>query len=94
MERRKRLDHERYMRNRSERLAKQHDYYFANREEILAKKHEKQVRKVREAGVVVDKVVKLRAYHREWYRKNRSRKNNETKIQIPNTATDIDARPV
>lgn len=31
-ERRKRLDHERYMRNREERLAKQHDYYIANRD--------------------------------------------------------------
>ena len=73
-ERRKRLDHERYMRNRSERLAKQHEYYIANRDEILAKKHEKQVRKIKDVGVVVDKVAKQRAYNREWYRKNKSKK--------------------
>lgn len=37
-ERRKRLDHERYMRNREERLARQHNYYIAKRTDILGKK--------------------------------------------------------
>ena len=37
-QRRKRLDHERYMRHQEERKAKQRAYYAANREEILAKK--------------------------------------------------------
>lgn len=41
-ERRKRLDHERYMRNRDERIVKQHEYYVANRDDILAKVRERQ----------------------------------------------------
>lgn len=36
--RRKRLDHERYMRNQEERQKKQRDYYSIHREEILYKK--------------------------------------------------------
>lgn len=36
--RRKQLDHERYMRNREKRLAKQREYYSIHREEILHKK--------------------------------------------------------
>jgi hypothetical protein len=36
--RRKKLDHERYMRHREERLTKQRDYYSIHREEILYKK--------------------------------------------------------
>lgn len=75
-ERRKKLDHERYMRNRDERLAKQHEYYIANRDDILAKAHE------RRCAEMLAKPPKLkfqydverrRAYHREWYRKNRSK---------------------
>ena len=37
-ERRKRLDHERYLREREERLAKQRSYYQANKEEIREKR--------------------------------------------------------
>ena len=37
-ERRKRLDRERYMRKRDERLVKQRKYYKQHREEILMKK--------------------------------------------------------
>ena len=36
--RRKRLDHERYMRNQEERQRKQREYYATHREEILYKK--------------------------------------------------------
>lgn len=94
MERRKRLDHERYMRNRSERLAKQHEYYIANCDKILAKKHEKQVRKMKEVGVVVDKVAAKRAYNREWYRKNKNKKINEAQNQNAQAAKTNDARPI
>ena len=37
-ERRKRLDHERYIKKRAERLRRWHDYYDMNRENILLKK--------------------------------------------------------
>ena len=37
-ERRRKLDHERYMRSREERKARQRDYYLQNRESILTKK--------------------------------------------------------
>ena len=36
-ERRRRLDHERYMRNREERKKKQREYYTQNRDSILEK---------------------------------------------------------
>lgn len=96
-ERRKRLDHERYMRNRDERLVKQYEYYIANRDEILAKVHE------RRSAEMLAKPQKVkfqfdderrRAYHREWYRRNRSRKCNEEKNQNAQTAKADDARPV
>jgi len=40
MTRRQQLDHERYLRQRDERLRKQREYYKANRDEILSRKHE------------------------------------------------------
>ena len=36
--RRQQLDHERYLRERDIRLARQHEYYVEHREEILWKK--------------------------------------------------------
>ena len=39
--RRKQLDHERYMRNRDERLKRWHDYYDMNRENIILKNRKK-----------------------------------------------------
>ena len=42
--RRKRLDHERYLRHQEERKKKQHEYYLAHREEILVKVHEKRMK--------------------------------------------------
>lgn len=36
-ERRKRLDHERYMRNRDKRLIKQREYYKEHREQVILK---------------------------------------------------------
>ena len=77
-ERRKRLDHERYLRNREERLMKQHEYYIANRDEILAKVHE------RRSAEMLAKPQKVkfqfdderrRAYYREYYRKHRKKTN-------------------
>lgn len=37
---RKRRDHERYVRNRDERIRKQAEYYHTNREAILKRKHD------------------------------------------------------
>ena len=76
-ERRKKLDHERYMRNRDERLAKQHEYYIANRDDILAKVRERRSAEMQAKPQKVKfkyDVERRRAYHREWYRKNKSKK--------------------
>lgn len=43
-ERRRMLDHERYLRQRDERLAKQRAYYREHRDEILSKKREGKIR--------------------------------------------------
>lgn len=42
-ERRKRLDHERYMRNRDKRLIKQREYYKEHREQVILKVRECQL---------------------------------------------------
>ena len=42
-ERRKRLDHERYMRVRDERLIKQREYYEKHREQVILKVRECQL---------------------------------------------------
>lgn len=97
MERRKRLDHERYMRNREERLAKQHDYYIANRDAILAKVNEKRqaerLAKPQKVKFQFD-VERRRAYNREWYRKNKNKKINEAQNQNAQSAKTNDARPI
>lgn len=80
-ERRKKLDHERYMRNRDERLAKQHEYYIANRDDILAKVRERRSAEMQAKPPKVKfqfDVERRRAYHREWYRKNRCKKKEKT----------------
>lgn len=80
-ERRKRLDHERYMRNRDERLAKRHEYYIANRDDILAKAKERRSVEMLSKPPKVKfqhDVERRRAYHREWYRKNRCKKKEKT----------------
>lgn len=97
LERRKRLDHERYMRNREERLAKQHDYYIANRDAILAKVNEKRqaerLAKPQKVKFQFD-VERRRAYNREWYRKNKNEKINEAQNQNAQAAKTNDARPI
>ena len=42
--RRKRLDHERYLRHQEERKMKQHEYYIAHRDEILVKASERRTK--------------------------------------------------
>lgn len=80
-ERRKRRDHERYMRNRDERIAKQHEYYIANRDDILAKAREKRsiemLAKPQKVKFQFD-VERRRAYHREWHRKNKGKRHETT----------------
>lgn len=89
-ERRKRRDHERYMRNRDERLAKQHEYYIANRDDILAKVRERRSAEMQAKPPKVKfqfDVERRRAYYREWYRKNRCKKN-ETTANLQTQAAD------
>ena len=64
--RRKRLDHERYMRRQEERKASQRAYYAANRDEILAKKRAKTT-PTREVLKYEFDVERKRAYHRAYY---------------------------
>lgn len=89
-ERRKRLDHERYMRNRDERIAKQHECYIANRDDILAKVRERRriemLAKPAKIKFQFD-AERKRAYYREWYRKNKE-KRNETTANHQTQATD------
>ena len=76
-ERRKRLDHERYMSKREERLEKQRAYYQANRDVILDKVHkrrqEERLAKPQRVKFQFD-TERRRAYNREWYRKNKNKK--------------------
>ena len=61
-------------------VAKQHEYYIANRDEILAKVHERRsaemLAKPQKVKFQFD-AERRRAYHREWYRKNRSKKQKQ-----------------
>lgn len=78
------------MRNRDERLAKQHEYYIANRDDILAKVRERRSAEMQAKPQKVKfkyDVERRRAYHREWYRKNRCKKN-ETTANIQTQAAD------
>ncbi len=45
-QRRKQLDHERYMRSQKERQEKQRNYYRENRAQILWKKREKAIQRI------------------------------------------------
>lgn len=48
---RKELDHERYLRNREERIRKQHEYYFANRAYCLDYRNRRvKIEKLKEYG--------------------------------------------
>jgi hypothetical protein len=88
-ERRKRLDHERYLRNRDNRLKKQHDYYMANQQEILAKvrkrREEEALARPQRVKFVFD-TERKRAYWREWYRKKKAK--DETTANLHTTASD------
>ena len=71
-ERRRLLDHERYMRERDVRKARQRAYYAEHREEILQKARLRSIdAPPRKAAVKKD----VRASKREWYYRNRKAKN-------------------
>ena len=67
-ERRRRLDHERYMRNREERKKKQREYYAQNRDSILEKARERR-RKVPDEGYVKFEFYteRKKAYFKAYY---------------------------
>lgn len=67
-ERRRRLDHERYMRNQEERKRKQREYYTRNKDSILKKASERR-RKVLGEGYVKFEfdTERKKAYFKAYY---------------------------
>lgn len=66
--RRKRLDHERYLRHQEERKMKQHEYYIAHRDEILVKVSERRAKDKPIYKKAVLNPEKEREYRRAYYR--------------------------
>lgn len=78
MTRRKRLDHERYMRNREERKEKQRAYYREHRDELLAKVRLRRIGMYTKPERGTEEIERARerkrARDREYYRKRTAKK--------------------
>lgn len=76
-ERRRRLDHERYMRNREERKRKQREYYTQNRDSILEKAGKRRRKVLDEGYVKFDfDTERKKAYFKDYYQ-NKLKKQNK-----------------
>lgn len=70
-QKRKARDHERYLRNRKERISKQKEYYRNNIDEIKRKKREKYYSEKPVTVVMMDKRERQLERQRRWYAQHR-----------------------